>query len=354
MGTYKDDIKFGEEDMHAMNQNDPNFDAMDENEPGWEASSWRPSATSTQSFKVAVANLSEFKRKVKLACEEYFDNDSTDEFAACVAELESPIFHQDIPAIVIKLALDKSEAQQKKINPLLNSMHKKNVISTHQMTQGFRKLYNAMGELLTDFPTAQTVITDFLAQVRVSGCIDPAEAGVMEKNFVAVSDLNASAAFSAGKKRISQMIDEYFRSEDLNDLKLSVRKLDPAVHFELVKKFISSALDQGQRQRELVSKFLAGLTGDVINKGEVVKAVTILLGRVEDTALDVPNVLELMSKFIARAVSDEALTPDFLKRVDLSEGDMGSRVLEQASALYSKPKAAQTLAGVWGFSEDEE
>jgi len=88
----------------------------------------------------------------------------------------------------------------------------------------------------------------------------------------------------------------------------------------------------------------------------VEKALTIVLGRVEDTALDVPNVLELLSKFIARGVADEALTPDFLSRVDLSDGDMGSKVLREAAKLSEKPKAAMLLAGVWGeeFARDDE
>jgi len=357
-GTYQDDVKFAGEDMHALNIKDPNYDPKDEAEGEWTPSSWRPSQLSSESFKMAIANLSEFKKKVRMACEEYWINDDVNEFAQCVKDLDSPIFHQDIPAIVIKLALDQKEEKRNKISALLHNMRVREdqIISTNQMTQGFRKLFNAQEELMTDFPMAKGLITQYLNDARSRGDVDVKEAGQMEKDFEAISGKDALAAFRVGKKKIAQTIEEYFSSEDLDDLKVSVKNLDGVMHFELVKKFISAALDQKDRQRELTSQFLAGCTGGVITRSAVEKALTIVLGRVEDTALDVPNVLELLSKFIARGVADEALTPDFLSRVDLSDGDMGSKVLREAAKLSEKPKAAMLLAGVWGeeFARDDE
>lgn len=349
-GTYRDDMKFAGEDMHAKDLEDPNYDPIDACEGEWEPSSWRPSQLSAESFQLAITNLSGFKKKVRSACEEYLRNDDKDAFAQCIKDEDMHIFHQDIPAIVIKMALDKSEDEQKKISPLLHDMRTRpdQIISPKQMTQGFRKLFNALEELAHDFPMAKEKIMNFLSHARVSGDLDMKEAGQMEKDFEAISGTDALAAFRVAKRKIANIIEEYFSSEDVEDLKVSVSKLDSVMHFELVKKMISSALDQKDRQRELTSKFLARCTGNVMQRSEVEKALTILLGRVEDTALDVPNVLELLSKFIARGVADEALTPDFLSRVDLSDGDMGSKVLIEAAKLRSKKNAGMLLAGVWG------
>lgn len=43
-----------------------------------------------------------------------------------------------------------------------------------------------------------------------------------------------------------------------------------------------------------------------------------MLSRVEDLVLDVPEVLRLLSCFLARSITDEALPPSFLLRLDLS------------------------------------
>jgi hypothetical protein len=89
---------------------------------------------------------------------------------------------------------------------------------------------------------------------------------------------------------------------------------------------ISKALDQTNRERQLASKAIADLSGVVVKREQVERAFTVLLERVEDLFLDVPDILALLSCFVARAVSDEALSPAFLLRVDLFASDMGYRV----------------------------
>jgi hypothetical protein len=52
----------------------------------------------------------------------------------------------------------------------------------------------------------------------------------------------------------------------------------------------------------------------------------VLLERVEDLTLDVPDVPRLLSLILARAIADEAIPPSFLLRLDLASEDQGFKV----------------------------
>src|SRR5262245_12536152 len=111
-------------------------------------------------------------------------------------------------------------------------------------------------------------------------------------------------------------VSEYWGSADIKELRLALNdlKCPAAFHFEIIKKLISKSLDGEDRQRELASRAIAALiapdtsnsdgdegeddkTGDgtgassvVLSQTDVVKAFEVLLQRVEDLYLDVPNV----------------------------------------------------------------
>ena len=52
-----------------------------------------------------------------------------------------------------------------------------------------------------------------------------------------------------------------------------------------------------------------------LKREEIEKGLSVLLSRVEDIYLDVPDVLHLLASFIARAVVDEVISPAFLSRL---------------------------------------
>lgn len=99
---------------------------------------------------------------------------------------------------------------------------------------------------------------------------------------------------------------------------------------------------------------MAELSGPVLRTADVEKGFSALLSNVEDLILDVPDVLRLLSCFIARAVIDEVLPPAFLLRVDLGVKDSGTQVLNQAQLLLNQERAAQRIESVWEEMEWEE
>jgi len=77
-----------------------------------------------------------------------------------------------------------------------------------------------------------------------------------------------------------------------------------------------------------------------------------LLERIEDLALDIPNVLTLLAVFIARAVIDDILPPSFLLRVDAAEGDGASRCVKAAQQLMQQADAVEKLNNIFDVPDD--
>jgi len=126
-----------------------------------------------------------------------------------------------------------------------------------------------------------------------------------------------------------------------------LKAIDPNLHYELVKQVISYSLDQNNEAREAASKFLAEFSGAEIRTDQVIKGFTILFQRVEDLVLDVPDILKLLSSFLGRAVTDEAIPPSLLGRIDLSPQEMGSQVITATKELLSGPRPGLRLSTVW-------
>ena len=126
------------------------------------------------------------------------------------------------------------------------------------------------------------------------------------------------------------------------------------------------AIDKGNRERELTSLFLAKAVGDgpslLIDDGHESYPIprkscelgfNILLQRVEGLYKDVPDVLELLSSFIGRAIVDEVLPPNFINNVDLLQTDMGYAVINHVKHLLSGPRHTEQLLNVWGANSSK-
>ena len=81
----------------------------------------------------------------------------------------------------------------------------------------------------------------------------------------------------------------------------------------------------------------------------------ILLQRVEGLYKDVPDVLELLSSFIGRAIVDEVLAPSFLDHVETLQTDMGYAVINHVKHLLAGPqhKVDDLLLNVWGTNSSK-
>jgi len=159
----------------------------------------------------------------------------------------------------------------------------------------------------------------------------------------------AIVVFKAG---VSNILDEYFASGDAGDVGRALKDLGhPELHHEFVKAVISRSLDLHDRERELASELLPHLY-PAVSRDKIVEGFTVLLERLEDLRLDIPNAPELLANFLARAVVDDLIPPAFLSP-DSADVEIAKETLIQAKAVISRKSAAKRVAHIWGPSGDQ-
>jgi programmed cell death protein 4 len=179
------------------------------------------------------------------------------------------------------------------------------------------------------------------------------------------------------KIRVSDAVREYFDSSDADEVVRCIDELKcREYHPEVVKRAISLGLDEGPRERELVSRLLACLHPNPLRDEEMEGGFEVLLDSIEDLVIDIPdakvscvwglvisyedclggiNVIAsdvscitqaMVGSFLARAVVDEVLAPAFLSnRNNTHPGDC---VVEKAVSLLSREHCTARLEKVWG------
>lgn len=344
-GAEKDDVKYIHEDGHAVDTNDPNFDPIDQNEGGYDIRTVFASEKPTRIFHNRMSDLNTFKKSVRSACDEFLVSHDLDEFTNSVLDMDFSLYHQDLPAILIKHSLDMSDDHRERVSFLLHALYKEELITSSQMVTGFRKLYDAIGDLAVDAPNVKVIMAEFVAHGMAAGYLDAQASVQMQQE--ADEAANAACLVKA-KEDLSDAVVEYFSSGEMGELTTAVGAVAPALRYEAVKILLTLAMDRTDADRERASNGFAALVSNgSVTSDQAIKGVTILLNRVEDIFLDVPDVLRLLSFLIARGVVDEALPPSFLLRLDLSESDMGFQVASHARAVLNHQNAAEDLEKIW-------
>lgn len=103
----------------------------------------------------------------------------------------------------------------------------------------------------------------------------------------------------------------------------------------------------------MVSVLLSSLYGDVVSSTQIRLGFVMLLEAVDDLAVDILDVVDVLALFIARAVVDDILPPAFLSKAkgSLSESSKGMQVVQIAEKSYlSAPHHAELLERRWGGS----
>ncbi|XVF11625.1 hypothetical protein REPUB_Repub08aG0043300 [Reevesia pubescens] len=113
------------------------------------------------------------------------------------------------------------------------------------------------------------------------------------------------------------------------------------------------AVDRHDKVKELSSVLLSALYADVISTPQIRDGFVMLLESVDDIAVYILDVVDILALFIARAVVDEILPPAFLTRAKktLPESSKGYQVLQTAEKSYlPAPHHAELSERRWGGS----
>lgn len=139
---------------------------------------------------------------------------------------------------------------------------------------------------------------------------------------------------------------EYFSSGELEEALKAVKELqiNPA---EFVRKAVILAMDKQAFERELTSQLLTALTTNGMTSSDIETGFQRTLDVIDDAILDCPDGVEVLSKFIARALVDEVIPPRFLKDAQ-AHSNNAKEAIALASALTTEKHRIDRLAHVWG------
>ena len=149
------------------------------------------------------------------------------------------------------------------------------------------------------------------------------------------------------KKKVEPIIKEFFVSCDVNELVNSIQEIEaPEYSYEFVKRLVNMSLDQNDRVRESVSKLMSELYPDVLSSNMIGKGFERLFEIVDEIEKDAPNVRNILTTYLARAVVDEVIPPSFLS--DSVVMNLGGDIVENAKLLLSRDHAGAKLERIWG------
>jgi len=296
---------------------------------------------------VQVRDIAFFKKSAREAVLDWCSFFDDEMFAKRIENVDRPVFHPVLVATVVRCMLDQPKPVQQRMKHLFLLLNTRRILTASQLGSGLRQLYYQLDDLLLDYPDAHHFIKDCAKDLVDQNLLDSSVVDQLESQRSLLKD---SAQVAKIKSRISEIVHEYLYSEIFDGLHQQVQDVDQAMHFEIAKQLISVSLDLHDRQRELTSVALAELVGiGALRRESLERGIQILLERVEDLQIDVPDAVNQLSQFIARAVVDEAVSPAFLVTHSLHENDLGFEVLRRSSNLLKQPKAGAKLAACWGF-----
>ncbi|KAG6970152.1 hypothetical protein JG688_00005010 [Phytophthora aleatoria] len=149
------------------------------------------------------------------------------------------------------------------------------------------------------------------------------------------------------KKRMIEILEEYFTSGDADEVLSSLNDLDePEFNYEVVKRAITMAMDKNDKERELASRLLSTLYLDGLTAGQVLMGFRRVLLLAGDLQIDIPTAKNMLAIFCARAVVDEILPPSFLEDPFITR--YAPEIAAEAIKKLSINHATARMEKAWG------
>ncbi|KAF7812775.1 programmed cell death protein 4 [Senna tora] len=158
------------------------------------------------------------------------------------------------------------------------------------------------------------------------------------------------------KKKATIIVEEYFSTDDVVATKNELKEFGtPYFSYYFVKKLVSMSMDRHDKEKEMAAVLLSTLYADTIDPSQVYKGFSKLVESADDLIVDIPDTVDVLALFLARAVVDDILPPSFLKKqmVKLPKDSKGAEVLKKAEKSYlAAPLHAEIIERRWGGSKN--
>ncbi|WJX71168.1 MA3 DOMAIN-CONTAINING TRANSLATION REGULATORY FACTOR 2 [Trifolium repens] len=170
------------------------------------------------------------------------------------------------------------------------------------------------------------------------------------------TEKKTNTALEEYKKKATVIVEEYFATDDVVATMSELREVGkPEYSYYFVKKLVSMSMDRHDKEKEMAAILLSALYADIIHPSQVYKGFTKLVESADDLIVDIPDTVDILALFIARAVVDDILPPAFLKKqiANLPNDSKGAEVLKKAEKSYlTAPLHAEIIERRWGGSKN--
>mmetsp|Transcript_8227 Transcript_8227/g.10993 ORF Transcript_8227/g.10993 Transcript_8227/m.10993 type:complete len:371 (+) Transcript_8227:79-1191(+) len=147
---------------------------------------------------------------------------------------------------------------------------------------------------------------------------------------------------------IESILRDFWLGADIDECSVAIRELvSPDLRPRFVKKSLHISMDLRAYERELTSKLLSTVVGDSLSRNAVMEGFMMALNDLPETVIDVPQAVEILGKFLARAVLDEVLPPIFLQQAD-TKTQLAKECVLLANGSLKAPAFGPRLAHIWG------
>lgn len=293
--------------------------------------------------------VEDLKAKINDLLTEYIVSGDITEASRCIKDLNVPHFHHEIVKRAVLMAMEKRQAESRLLE-LLKSTSEEGLINSSQISKGFGRIIDSLDDLSLDIPNAKVLLQSLISKAASEGwvCASSLKSLSLHPGKQAVED----KALKAFKKKAESIIREYFLSGDISEVSCCLEFENSASLAELnaifVKKLITLAMDRKNREKEMASVLLSSLC---FPSDDVVSGFIMLIESAEDTALDIPIVVEDLAMFLARAEVDEVLTPQELEEIGShfpGSDSVGYKVTQMAVSLLKARLSGERILRCWG------
>lgn len=331
--------------------------------------------TPRASATVPSLSLRRFKAALDGIAEELFTSKDFAQFIDRVEELNCQMYHDELVAYIIRISLDKTDSERDTVAELITLMRKSGHVSSGQLSRAFEKLFLTWEDILLDVPGAVAMIQQYVEIAIQDSCLPETFIARLPEQFLAkisdeelcketfpelVQQLDDLKSF---KRKCNGLLEDIFASEGAEPVAELGQRLaalgKPGYHHEFIRRAINVSLDKEDSERELLSTVLSALRDQrVLSEDDFLWAFSHLLGSISDLELDCPPAVDLVSRFLIRAVTDEVIPPSFLENaIRLGLGDLkGVDAARRArDAVENTEVEWADLRNVWGrIGKDDE
>ncbi|KAG9441646.1 hypothetical protein H6P81_017500 [Aristolochia fimbriata] len=293
-------------------------------------------------------SVEDVKVKINDFLIEYLTSGDKLEACRCIKELKLPFFHHEVVKRALSIAMEKRLSEEP-ILDLLKEAAEEGVINSSQMTKGFERLIDKIDDLSLDIIGARDLLQSLISKAASEGWLCASQLKPFSPKPRKEAEEDATKIF---KTQITSSIKEYFLTGDILEMVSSLESENdgnsPELNAIFIKRLITLAMDRKNREKEMASVLLTSLC---LPPEDVVNGFLLLIESAEDTALDIPVVVDDLAMFLARAVVDEVLAPQHLEEIGshcVDPNTVGSKAHKMAQSLLQARLAGERILRCWG------